>query len=92
MLADYFTKPLQGKQFRIFRDQILNFQDASLAGPTNVTLKDHRSVLELGSDTGIKTSTRPSSPNIPERLSGGNGTSKEVKVKTTRIVEQQNHN
>ena len=26
MLADFFTKPLQGKKFRAFRDQILNAQ------------------------------------------------------------------
>jgi len=26
MLADYLTKPLQGKKFEEFRDQILNIQ------------------------------------------------------------------
>ena len=27
LLADFFTKPLQGKQFRIFRNAILNIQE-----------------------------------------------------------------
>ena len=41
MLADYFTKPLQGATFRKFRDAIMNCQ---LVRP-NVYPSDHRSVL-----------------------------------------------
>ena len=41
MLADYFTKPLQGATFRKFRDAIMNCQFVRL----NVHLSDHRSVL-----------------------------------------------
>jgi hypothetical protein len=35
MVADFFTKPLQGKRFKIIRDVILNL----------TLLVDHRSVL-----------------------------------------------
>ena len=42
MLADYFTKPLQGAAFRKFRDAIMNYDSArSEAHPS-----DHRSVLD----------------------------------------------
>ena len=40
MLADFFTKPLQGTPFRQFRDAIMNSDPASNADA------DHRSVLE----------------------------------------------
>jgi hypothetical protein len=39
MIADYFTKPLQGTLFRKFRDQIMNVDPALNDVP------DHRSVL-----------------------------------------------
>ena len=42
MLADYFTKPLQGATFRKFRDAIMN---CNLVRP-NVYPSDHRSVLD----------------------------------------------
>jgi hypothetical protein len=41
MLADFFTKPLQGSIFRKFRDIILNIQ----GDPVTTTREDHRSVL-----------------------------------------------
>ena len=41
MLADYFTKPLQGATFRKFRDVIMNSQFVR----PNVHPSDHRSVL-----------------------------------------------
>jgi hypothetical protein len=40
MMADFYTKPLQGTLFRKFRDQIMNI------GPTVVPPLAHRSVLE----------------------------------------------
>lgn len=39
MLADYFTKPLQGKLFQRMRDHIMNID------PSNFYHSDHRSVL-----------------------------------------------
>ena len=42
MLADYFTKPLQGATFRKFRDAIMN---CHFVRP-DVHPSDHRSVLE----------------------------------------------
>jgi hypothetical protein len=41
MLADFFTKPLQGAIFRKFRDVILNVADSPSQASQN-----HRSVLE----------------------------------------------
>ena len=41
MLADYFTKPLQGIQFKIFRDQIMN------VNPDEDINQDYRSVLNV---------------------------------------------
>ena len=43
MIADYFTKPLQGTLFRKFRDFIMNIDPL----PTMARLEDRRSVLEL---------------------------------------------
>ena len=42
MLADYFTKPLQGATFRKFRDAIMNYHFAH----PDVHPSDHRSVLD----------------------------------------------
>jgi hypothetical protein len=42
MVADFFTKPLQGIAFRKFRDFIMNV-DPSLS----TSLEDQRSVLEI---------------------------------------------
>jgi hypothetical protein len=41
MLADYFTKPLQGSSFRKFRNEIMNISDDS----AQITSLDRRSVL-----------------------------------------------
>jgi hypothetical protein len=53
MVADYFTKPLQGTAFRQFRDQIMNIDDALpliggpiIRDPALTDGKDRRSVLE----------------------------------------------
>jgi hypothetical protein len=50
MLADFFTKPLQGTPFRKFRDEIMNVDPATLQALA------HRSVLERGdqaNDTNV---------------------------------------
>ena len=44
MIADYFTKPLQGSAFRRMRDAILNIPSED--GPASMQQLDHRSVLE----------------------------------------------
>jgi len=47
MIADYFTKPLQGATFRRLRDAILNIEQKD--GPASMEpdkLQDHRSVLD----------------------------------------------
>jgi hypothetical protein len=50
MVADYFTKPLQGVPFYKFRDQIMGVV------PMDTITGDHRSVLDVESDD------HPSSP------------------------------
>ena len=40
MIADFFTKPLQGKQFYKLRDQVMNID------PSNKYHSNHRSVLK----------------------------------------------
>jgi hypothetical protein len=44
MVADYFTKPLQGKLFYKIRDQIMGVV------PMGTITGDHRSVLDVDSD------------------------------------------
>jgi hypothetical protein len=45
MIADYFTKPLQGTLFKQLRDQIMNID---IANPLSTTAsQDYRSVLEV---------------------------------------------
>jgi hypothetical protein len=46
MLADYFTKPLQGPQFRKLHDRIMNIAPSSAYHSSN---SGHRSVLEMKS-------------------------------------------
>ena len=49
MVADFFTKPLQGALFRRLRDIILNID----SGPsTSTQFRDHRSVLNEFTDGG----------------------------------------
>ena len=45
MVADFFTKPLQGSQFYKLRDQIMNID------PNNRYHSNHRSVLKIDEDT-----------------------------------------
>jgi hypothetical protein len=60
MLADFFTKPLQGSIFRKFRDFILNVQ----GDPDSTTHLDHRSVLR----NHTKLSTSESDGSEPLKL------------------------
>ena len=46
MVADYFTKPLQGSLFRKFRDFIMNGEPSSIERHREACLEDRRSVLE----------------------------------------------
>jgi hypothetical protein len=65
MLADFFTKPLQGSIFRKFRDFILNIQ----GDPDSTTHLDHRSVLRNQSiPSGTKLSTTESGGSEPLKL------------------------
>jgi Reverse transcriptase (RNA-dependent DNA polymerase) len=53
MIADFFTKPLQGVAFTGFRDFIMNVPQATkdVVDPNTATVSlDHRSVLEKGND------------------------------------------
>ena len=50
MVADYFTKPLQGELFRKFRDQILGMATMESIPPVSPPL-GHRSVLEIKNKT-----------------------------------------
>ena len=51
MLADMFTKPLQGVAFRWFRSTILNLPDTNELCPAIVPMPVHRSVLGNESTT-----------------------------------------
>ncbi len=51
MVADYFTKPLQGELFYKFRDQIMGLV------PMDTIIGDHRSVLDNNLD--VKSVTPP---------------------------------
>jgi hypothetical protein len=57
MLADFFTKPLQGMQFRKLRDQIMNIAPSSQYHSNH---SGHRSVLK------IKSPSSPSSPSADD--------------------------
>jgi hypothetical protein len=59
MLADFFTKPLQGSTFRKFRNEIMNIT----GDPSNTTIQDHRSVLDKVSTT--RTTKINTTGNIP---------------------------
>jgi hypothetical protein len=60
MLADYFTKPLQGSSFQKFRNQIMNLKDSD---PVSKVAQDHRSVL--GGQSKATTNTTGNIANIP---------------------------
>ena len=60
MLADYFTKPLQGATFRKFHDTIMNCH----FGHSDVHPSDHRSVLDPEHANAQSHSTVPQLPQI----------------------------
>ena len=71
MLADMFTKPLQGTAFHCFRAAILNLPDPEQICPTTVPMTGHRSVL--GNESTM------------ERITSGNRqTSKLIKLEGSR--------
>ena len=57
MLADMFTKPLQGAAFCHFRTAVLNLPDPKNDCPTTVPMMGHRSVLGNESTTEQITSS-----------------------------------
>ena len=60
MLADYFTKPLQGATFRKFRDAIMNCH----SGRSDIHPSDHRSVLDRERANAQSHTTGPRLPQI----------------------------
>jgi hypothetical protein len=60
MIADFFTKPLQGLTFRTFRNFIMNVSD-----PGSNRDQDPRSVLEPEKHTVPHTTVSPSNDWIP---------------------------
>jgi hypothetical protein len=48
MIADFFTKPLQGTPFRKFRNLVMNLED----DPVINNSQDHRSVLDNSGSSG----------------------------------------
>ena len=60
MLADYFTKPLQGATFCKFRNTIMNCH----FGHSDVHLSNHRSVLDRERANAQSHSTVPRLPQI----------------------------
>jgi hypothetical protein len=49
MLADFFTKPLQGKRFQFLRDLILNIQSAAVHRSMLVDNNTEDALLQSGS-------------------------------------------
>ena len=99
MVADYFTKPLQGTKFRKFRAMIMNYQDSALAfmsqecvgaSPPEVNPEDSRH-SELGnstSETSAQVQLGPGTQNpkeLPNKASFTAG-SKEC-MKNSRIAK-----
>ena len=55
MVADYFTKPLQGSLFRKMRDTIMNV--SASGGPASMQLPRPRSVLDVKEPNGTSERT-----------------------------------
>jgi hypothetical protein len=75
MIADYFTKTLQGSAFRQFRDQILNIDGAPIligaaliGAPSLTNGKDHRSVLDDSKNTNMHDWTKVVHKRVRKRL------------------------
>jgi hypothetical protein len=52
MLADFFTKPLQGSLFKVFRDVILGYKHISILSPTSPVMHEER--VESQCKTDVK--------------------------------------
>lgn len=54
MIADHFTKPLQGALFRVLRDAVMGIEHSGGSGSVSPDPKIHWSVLgiELGNESG----------------------------------------
>ena len=77
MVADFFTKPLQGSQFYKLRDQIMNID------PNNKYHSDHRSVLRKKNDDDKKTKATV----VPKEATGKDGRANQVDVATRSYLE-----
>jgi hypothetical protein len=66
MLADYFTKPLQGKQFYKFRDQIMNIGSSSKYHSTHRSVLNEATRVTIG-DVGEEGDTRHTLRNVEEK-------------------------
>jgi hypothetical protein len=78
MLADFFTKPLQGSIFRRFRNFILNIQ-GDLASPTS---QDHRSVLRKRYNSKLS----PTRNNTPASQLSDSGPLKPMTISRDKIT------
>lgn len=87
MLADFFTKPLQGTPFRKFRDEIMNVDPAQLHAMA------HRSVLEHGDQANDANGVRVEVTNVTDSAivddteSGGTWTLVPGKKRRKQIME-----
>ena len=80
MLADYFTKPLQGATFRKFRDAIMNCD----SGRSDFHPNDHRSVLDR---ERASAQSHTIGPRLPQ--TGSAGRKKLTQPKRSKILTQQ---
>ena len=80
MVADYFTKPLQGALFYKFRDQIMGVV------PMDTITGDHRSVLDVKSDDSSSpklTTARPKGAHVSKKATTHPSWSDVVKSKSS---------
>ena len=80
MLADYFTKPLQGATFCKFRDAIMNCH----SGRSDIHPSDHRSVLDR---EHANAQSHITGPRLPQTESAGR--KKLTQSKRSKILMQQ---
>jgi len=85
MLADFFTKPLQGKRFQLLRDLILNIQSAAVHRSMLVNNNNEDALLQ----SELKTeSNRPNPLDTVEREKKTENDLRE-KTKTELICEEE---
>ena len=68
MLADFFTKPLQGNLFRTFRDIILGYQSIEALDRIHSTLEEERveSMRSSDSETGASKEQQENSREVSD--------------------------